>query len=513
MALANFIDRAATSASQVLSGFQLAEFKSRLEQQVVALVVDRTCVERSEARWTAELAVNLLARLYPRIALISTDETGVGYLGELRAIAAAINPVIEVSEGVACATACLVVGVGAVDTRCTTFYLGSDGWRARLSTKSPVGSGRSVIPYGAGAAACFGVANVFRALFGDQIEGGDVDQGIDVSLFDFRHGADGEGGPDLGTIDLAETHLVGIGAIGNAALWALRRTDSVRGILHLIDHESIELSNLQRYILADQSHEDGAKVEVGKALWEGSELNVRADRATWADYVGARDEWRFERVAVALDNVADRIGVQGALPKRILNAWTQEMDLGVSRHGFADGGPCLCCLYLPTSKSKDEHEIIAEALRLPDASLQIRALLQLSSPVDASFVQSVAGAFAVPFAELERFVGQPVRTFYQNAICGGLMLKLTGDDNAGAAIVPMAFQSALAGIMLAAEIVKEATGKQPAKTPISRINLLRPLAPHLNDPRAPDATGRCICGDEVFRLRYREKYVVRPAVV
>ena len=65
--------------------------------------------------------------------------------------------------------------------------------------------------------------------------------------------------------------------------------------------------------------------------------------------------------------------------------------------------------------------------------------------VTDNFVQRVATAFAVPHTELQPFVGQPLRSFYQKAICGGFMVGLTGSGNPGTAVVPMAFQSALAG--------------------------------------------------------------------
>jgi hypothetical protein len=102
------------------------------------------------------------------------------------------------------------------------------------------------------------------------------------------------------------------------------------------------------------------------------------------------------------------------------------------------------------------------------------------------------------------------RAFYQRAVCGGLLMKLTDGQQAATATVPMAFQSALAGIMLAAELIKDAAGCAPAPTPITRINLLRPLAPFLHDPRAKDASGRCMCADADVLAVYKRKYATAP---
>jgi hypothetical protein len=506
MSLANFIDRAATAASQVLSEFSASAFKERLEQHVIAVVVDGAAAQSSEGRWTAELAVNLLARLYPRLAIVAAEDDLSGFTVELGLIAEAINPEITLLDRLGSASATLVVGETPVSSPGTTFYIGSDAWRARLSMTGPVCCGHSLNPFGAGAAAAFGAANVFRSIFADQLELSHLDAEIDLSLFDYTQGAASEA--DLGAVDIGEAYLVGLGAIGNGSLWALSRMQGVEGILHLIDHDPIDLSNLQRYVLTTQKHAGRRKTEIAAEVLAATKLVTKQYPMRWAEFLQSRTDWRFERVVVALDNVPDRVALQGALPKWIANAWTQELDLGVSRHGFGDGGPCLCCLYLPMGKVKDEHELIADELRLPHMALEIRTLLQTSAPVDTEFVEQVATAFGVQFDALSPFVGQPVRSFHQRAICGGLMLRLTDSQIPGAAVVPMAFQSALAGIMLAAELVKHAAGRLDATAPITRMNLLRPLAPFLRDPRGPDQTGRCICNDEDYRAIYREKYSV-----
>ncbi|CDX14897.1 hypothetical protein MPLB_1490086 [Mesorhizobium sp. ORS 3324] len=168
--------------------------------------------------------------------------------------------------------------------------------------------------------------------------------------------------------------------------------------------------------------------------------------------ISRRGDWRLERVGVALDTSADRMSVQGALPRWIANAWTQEHDLGISRHGFDDGKACLCCIYMPYGKSKDEHVLIAEELGIPDAHEQVKTLLETNDCVDGDFVARIATAMGVPFEPLATFVGQPVRSFYQRAICGGLIFQLSGGSRLGRTVVPMAFQSALAGIMLACRV-------------------------------------------------------------
>ncbi|ESW85035.1 hypothetical protein X770_23565 [Mesorhizobium sp. LSJC269B00] len=114
----------------------------------------------------------------------------------------------------------------------------------------------------------------------------------------------------------------------------------------------------------------------------------------WAEYVARRGDRVFDRVGVALDTAADRLAVQGALPRWIANAWTQEQDLGISRHGFDDGQACLCCMYMQTGKSKDEHQLVAEELGMPEAHEEVKTLLQTNTGVPNEFVARVATAMA-----------------------------------------------------------------------------------------------------------------------
>ncbi|XSC48385.1 ThiF family adenylyltransferase [Bradyrhizobium sp. RDT10] len=192
-------------------------------------------------------------------------------------------------------------------------------------------------------------------MFAEQLDQGDADELIDLSMLTYAQGTP-DSGPGFEGTDIGETHLVGLGAIGNGAIWALARTASLKGSLRLVDHEEVDLSNLQRYVLAGQCDVGSPKVDLARAALADTVLEVSAHCAKWDVYASDRNDWMFERVAVALDNAPDRIAVQGALPKWIVNAWTQELDLGVSRHGFDDGRACLACLYLPHGKIKDDDE-------------------------------------------------------------------------------------------------------------------------------------------------------------
>lgn len=507
MALANFMDRASSAASRVLTNFKVSAFEERLGAQVIGVAFDSAAVKSREGVLSLDLIIRLLTRLYPTIALRPLDPKAKDHVPALEHLAKSINPEIEFAKPRKAVTATVVVGSSLPRAKCPTFFIGSDGWRAKLSSRGPVGSGESRNPFGAGAASCFAAANVFRVVFGEQLEQGGLDDLVDLSMLTYAQGTP-ETSHDLDGVDIGDTHLVGLGAIGNGAVWALSRAAGLKGSLRLVDHEEIDLSNLQRYVLASQCHVGSLKVDLAHAALADTALKVSTHRAKWDAYVNDRDNWSFERVAVALDNAPDRIAVQGALPKWIVNAWTQELDIGVSRHGFNDGRACLACLYLPHGKIKDEHEKMAEELRMPEAQQEIRNLLQTNPSLDAGFIERVAKAFGITSESLQEFVGHSIRSFHQRAICGGVVMRLTDGAEPVRAVVPMSFQSALAGIMLAADLVKHASGFLNMPTTSTRINLLRPLAAHLHDPMAKDTSGRCMCADQDFLAAYRRKYEV-----
>ncbi len=70
----------------------------------------------------------------------------------------------------------------------------------------------------------------------------------------------------------------------------------------------------------------------------------------------------------------------------------------------------------------------------------------------------------------------------------------------------MAFQSALAGVLLAAGIVAEAGHLPSPRGAKAVVDLLRPLGGHLTVPVAKHASGRCICEDADFQAVYRLRH-------
>jgi hypothetical protein len=95
----------------------------------------------------------------------------------------------------------------------------------------------------------------------------------------------------------------------------------------------------------------------------------------------------------------------------------------------------------------------------------------------------------------------------KKVICGGILLPVSSLGNKMAITVPMAFQSAMAGIMLAGEIILFSMGKSSSPPPATtKINLLKSLGRLLSEPESKHYSGRCICQDQDFIDAYQKKF-------
>lgn len=507
MALAPFFDKAALAASTVLQGFDRESFATLLDSQVVEIAYDANAASSREGRVALELTTNLLARLYPRIRFTAIEHAGENIARDLAALARSINPHIDIMNDDADRAVSVSVVVGRTELRrgsAPIIYAGSDGWIMRVSSEAVVGCGDSDNPFGAATAACFAAANVFRVVFGAQLQSAAVDRDVTMSLLDLDPMNEAPPNPAIGSVVIEGAQLVGAGAIGCGFLWSLARARTITGTLDVIDGETLDATNPQRYVLARSSDFGVTKTQLAVREFEDNEsaVTVRPHSTTWGRYITMRGPGSpLHTVAVAVDSARDRIAVQAALPRQVFNAWTQTGDLGVSRHRFG-AGACLACLYMRDTAAKNEDQLVAEAIGLPNHVVPVRELLHSGRPVGAELIQVIANALGIGSQPLMPFADRPLRSFYSEAVCGGMLIRLGA---AGASTeVPLAFQSALAGVLLASAVVGDAAGLQSPRGTTAVIDLLRPLGSYLSVPVAPHPSGHCICQDADYLARYAE---------
>lgn len=512
MALANFFEKVNLSAAQRLRNHDRSAFEGKLLGQRIGVVFGDNAAMTNEGQCTLDLLVRLLARLYPNVCFQPEGEAAAAFAVTLKELAQQINPKIDFdsSEPI---TAHIVVGslTGNI-SEAPAFYIGSKNWTAYYSTRQPQTCGETNNPFGAGAAACFAAVNLFRLLFTTELGGARIDDQFQFSVFSQCINDTGNVEPALPRAIRLTFTLIGTGAIGNGLLWSLLHLPRVEGRMLLIDNQTVALSNLQRYILMLQDHVDHYKVDVLHTLLSRhQELEIIRQPSRWQQVISELESQDMQVIATALDTKEDRFFVQSALPKSILNAWTSPAGVGVSRHPDFNSGPCLACLYLPTHLGKKETQKIADALGMPDWEEFIHNYLSNRIPIDEGFVENVHVRTGIPKENLSPFVGQLVENLYSEGICGGKVIEVMAFEAAQDMEVPLAHESAMAGILLAAELVIDAMQlRQEVLEPVTSINLTNRIHPYLQEELDKHYTGRCICQDKVFIERYNEKWQVSP---
>lgn len=512
MSLPRFFDRAADAAVGLAVGFTRSTLAERLAETTVALTAPPDLLDHPAHKAGFLFAADLAARLYPRIALAGPETS----TEAASARVLEINPACEVVLGEVAADATLS-WAGASDG--TTVSVCAESWKVIVD--GGAGPLLPAVPVAALSAGAIGMAELFRIVFADILgdRGRCQPQPGTINLVTFGDRSGGLSVP-ASPIDIGRVHLAGAGAIGQACAAALA-VSGVTGTLVVVDPEEVELSNLQRYVLTtDQSVGESKTAIVRKAL-VGSGLEVEEVPTVW----GADDRSGpgADVVLVALDTPGDRIAVQAGVPRLVFNAWTQPADLGCSRHERFGVDPCLACLYWPTRPRPNRHELIAAALGqhqlrvlshmvtghavnvpLPPDVLPI--MRDIPTPSEAplwsqrSLLDDVADTVGLDAAARERWHGCTIDQLYRDGICGGALVTTTLQGVPQEVVVPVAHQSALAGVLLAAQLLvasdPDLAPRRPESTEV-RYDVLQGLPQVLARPRK--ATTGCLCQDPDFQ--------------
>ena len=509
MALAPYFSKDALAFTQVLNKATNEDFESILSTHIVEIAFDNS-IKDGEGSVSLDLAIRLLSRLYPKIKISDLTNENQEIVDKLTEKALAINSRIEITQETP--TISLVIGFTPLENRNSRkiIYVGSDYWIAKLSSEHPVGSGSSNLPFAAGSSVCIGVSNVFRFVFKELIDDCEFDIDVNLSLINLTQTDEFER-IDIDQIDIDGTILVGFGAIGNGFVWALSNTPNINGKFTLIDPENIEPSNLQRYCLVEEKHIETLKVQIAENLFQDTEIELNPFEGDWTKYLNSNENWNNELVCIGVDSAKDRIAIQSSLPKSILNAYTESNLIGITRHSNFLESACLSCGFIPEHEIKSHSLTVAENLKIPSEETSIRELLYLNMSVDRKFLELVAEANSVEIDELLQYEGENINNFYSTVVCGGYLLSMSTSNGEAVDIeAPLAFQSALAGILLASELI--ISKLELRSTGFKNHTQLHPLYPIKKDinpnnhTMENDKTGRCICNDEDFKKVYVNKW-------
>lgn len=517
MTLPPFLTRIQNATGPLLGGLGESELGKRLGGTTLSLEIDVDAAEDPSHRAAYLLAVKLGARLYPRIGIDAPEEI----VAPAAELARSINPGCTFGPPRGRSLSLSWRGGEPSADRVT---VSAKGWTLRIDGKEPAEAGAN--PLAALAGAALGVGELFRALFADRLPHGRKEPApFALNLVTLETTEDSPHLP--GEIDLGTVHLAGCGAIGQAFVTALRELP-VKGNLVAVDHETVDEGNLQRYLLSDADDIGVAKPVVIERALADSRLEVTPVESSWG--ADERSAPGRETVVSALDSKQGRIELQGGLPREIFNAWTQPEDIGVSRHQSFGDEACLACLAWPGRKRPSRSQMIAEALGeselrvnhylgnnvpvgQPLPAQMIEGTRRLPLPEDASdwaersLLADLIERYDLPPKQFEPLADMKVEQLYRDAVCAGMLIE-HGAEREPDVSVPLAHQSALAGIVLAAALVvdrvPELRDRRP-QTTIAKYDVLR--GGEQEWPRPRGRAKRCICGDpdyiEAFEQRWR----------
>ena len=303
-------------------------------------------------------------------------------------------------------------------------------------------------------------------------------------------------------ISLPEAHLVGVGAVGSATVYALAHLRDVRGTLNLVDNETVDDSNCQRYVLTRRRDLHERKVDVASEALRDSGIDVNSYPGVFARYVEDHPDARVNLLLSPVDSEEGRRALARMLPRRIINAATGGTTVTLSTHGFADGKACLHCLYPLKLNQASPEEIMAADMGLPLDTF--RRLVETNEPVDRDLVAQIEQHSGVAPGTWAAHVGSPIHSFYVKAVCGDAIISLPAAN----VIAPLPFISAAAGILLAAELTKTGHGELSAYALDNyfRVDTLKQPQPAFRWTRPQDSSGTCICRDLDYIGAYSEKY-------
>lgn len=490
MALAPFFERVYGAV-----GGHLSVSRESLTASLDAVTVGVHCGAKCTRNdiWIAELVTNLLARLYPRIAISGPDS----HTADLKQLAVGINPNIEFEQDSPGPTSICMGSAKLADAIFPT----SSGWVARVDHMGPQLSGPEN-PYAAGAAASLACAELFRRIF--LKTGTELD--VKISLLDFGS----ETGSDVALKSGNLKHVVfaGVGAIGNAAIWAFARDRKLKGHVWLVDSEDLTLFNLQRYVLGTAADVSRSKVQLARQMLHETALTVEGCQTSLEQFADGRKGIDIPTICISVDNVETRRAAQALLPRLIVNGWTGDQALGASWHVLSRDAACLACLYQPHGQGPSATEQAARALGL---SVERATLLWVTRhPMTDEDLRTTAQHLGVGETVLAPWRGKPLGDLYTDVVCGFVPMDVTGVGRVET--VPLAHQSALAGILMAAELLKRTNAKLAAVAQteplVSWDDVLRSPPKMWTKPR-PRETG-CICGDPDYQTVYRRKWGVSP---
>ncbi|WP_180955075.1 ThiF family adenylyltransferase [Bacillus sp. V3-13] len=385
-----------------------------------------------------------------------------------------------------------------------TVYVYNNGWEASVGSSLPPfeSNKSSTNPIGACLAASLGVAELFKYALKDILDAANVryelHRNLTLSAFALQN-EPGMDNPDLpDTPNVGIVHMVGAGAIGNAFVHTLASFNNIHGQLLVIDADIVDLSNLNRYILARKDDIGHCKVDLIKKSLNHTALNVVGFNETWIDFIQHYGR-SLDTVVCTVDSAEARREIQSDLPRLLLDGATSGFTFSLSSHNFLEGA-CLGCIHLPNS---NDYAVEEEMARILGWSVgEVFNALRTDHLLNLMEISQIEAYQQFPQGSLVSFVGKPLRTLWSKELCGRSSINKDQVEYVGTT----GFVSIIPGILLAGELIKEVYFKDNVYKGRFIANVL--TGPTKHSVQKPEKDSRCgsYCYDPAMIQAYNIKH-------
>jgi hypothetical protein len=194
------------------------------------------------------------------------------------------------------------------------------GWVAFVNDDSWLALLPQENPVGPMVAACFGTAEIYKSLYPRR--SAEAQRRLVLSAYDYSPNPTSS--PVLPEVlHLPRMYVPGAGATGMALLLLLNSTSAIRtgAGLHVVDDDTLDDTNMNRCVLALLGDIGLAKASVVESRLDIDRLALKTHRTKWQSFVEQpehSDTLNFETVVSCVDAYSARLAVQYARPPRIL---------------------------------------------------------------------------------------------------------------------------------------------------------------------------------------------------
>jgi molybdopterin/thiamine biosynthesis adenylyltransferase len=318
--------------------------------------------------------------------------------------------------------------------------INSNGWLARVSSQGKDISAEcsQVNPIGALAAACLGVAEVFKRLIVLRPDRGAMNPGTTFSFYDYCESS--SAGPELPSVIPIDLSLFGAGAIGNGIVYLLSVLP-VTGRLSVVDRQVFQRENWGTCFLVGPDDFDVPKADWACRILR-SKLVTRPIHGSIEDYV-AQCERGFlfpSLVSNALDNIDARRLVQRLWPDQIIDGAIGPTACEVTVHPWEGDSSCLLC---------DFQEPVADAVEIQARTTGLRRS-RLADPFALANASDVEAAPATLKDWLRERQGRQICSVVSEAV----LSELSAAEHKEGFEPSAPFVACLSACMVVTEIVR-----------------------------------------------------------